>query len=78
MVKIKNFAAVLQAQGEKLTIEERPVPTPEGDEILIRNDAVALNPLDWKQQDWGIMISSYPTILGCGEIDIPDVGVTGL
>ncbi len=78
MAKTKNFAAVLYAKGEKLVVEERPVPTPEGDEILVLNDAVALNPVDWKRQALGILVPSYPIILGSGKIDTRGVGSTGL
>ena len=61
-----NIAALLPAVGTDLVIKERPVPTPGSDEVLIRNHAIGLNPIDWKRQAWGFMISSYPTILGAG------------
>lgn len=38
---------------------------PDPEEIVIRSSAVAINPVDWKQQDLDIMIPSYPSIIGC-------------
>ena len=65
--RIINFAALLPAQGADLVIEERPISTPKEDEVLIRNRALALNPVDWKRQSSGFAIPSYPTILGSGK-----------
>jgi len=62
-----NLAAFLTAQATDLVIQERPIPTPGEGEILIRNRALALNPVDWKRQSWGFAIASYPTILGSGK-----------
>ncbi|TEW63468.1 hypothetical protein E2R65_19490, partial [Mucilaginibacter phyllosphaerae] len=33
-------------------------------EVLIRNHSIAVNPIDWKQQTLGVMVESYPKILG--------------
>jgi NADPH:quinone reductase-like Zn-dependent oxidoreductase len=33
-------------------------------EILVRNHAIAANPIDWKIQEYGIAIKNYPTVLG--------------
>ncbi|KAJ4289206.1 hypothetical protein N0V90_011548 [Kalmusia sp. IMI 367209] len=60
----KNLAAILPAIATDLVVEERPVPTPGADEVLVRNHFIAVNPIDWKRQAWGFMIPSYPTILG--------------
>ncbi|KAK4446057.1 chaperonin 10-like protein [Podospora aff. communis PSN243] len=59
-----NIAAFLPAPNADLVIREREIPVPGPLEILIRNHAVGLNPIDWKRQTWGFMIPSYPTILG--------------
>ncbi|KAH6876439.1 chaperonin 10-like protein [Thelonectria olida] len=59
-----NHAALLLEQGKDLVVEQRPVPEPKEDEILVRNHSIALNPVDWKQQAWGFGIETYPTILG--------------
>ncbi|KAF8847313.1 GroES-like protein [Acephala macrosclerotiorum] len=78
MSKTKNLAAFLPAIASALTIEERPIPTPGPGEILLRNYALAINPIDWKRRDWDFAIASYPTILGSdvsGVVDAvgPDV-----
>ncbi len=64
-----NLAALLPAKGADLVIEERPVPIPKEGEVLIRNHALALNPVDWKRQAWGFAVTSYPTILGTGKMN---------
>ena len=64
MSQTANLAAILPSAGAKLVVEERPIPTPGPDEILVRNHAIALNPIDWKRIDYNIAIPSYPAILG--------------
>ena len=62
-----NLAALLPAQGADLVIEERPILSPKDGEILIRNHALAINPIDWKRQESGYLIPSYPTVIGSGK-----------
>ncbi|GKU07154.1 hypothetical protein FLAG1_10071 [Fusarium langsethiae] len=59
-----NMAAVLLARQGLLTVQERPVPTPGQGELLVRNEAVAANPADWKIQSLGIILDKFPAILG--------------
>lgn len=61
-----NLAAVLHAAGTDVVVEERPIPTPGPDEVLVCNKFAAVNPIDWKRQALGIMIDSYPMINGTG------------
>ncbi|KAK4101426.1 GroES-like protein [Parathielavia hyrcaniae] len=63
-VTTANLAAVLPSAGSDLVIQERAIPSPGPDEVLIRNHAIAVNPIDWKRQVLGLFIASYPTILG--------------
>ncbi|KAH6720885.1 chaperonin 10-like protein [Leptodontidium sp. MPI-SDFR-AT-0119] len=72
MSQSKNLAAFLPAAASPLTIGERPIPTPGPGEILVRNYALAVNPVDWKRRDWGFAIPSYPTILGSDVSGIVD------
>ncbi|KLU93158.1 hypothetical protein MAPG_12096 [Magnaporthiopsis poae ATCC 64411] len=72
-----NIAAVVPAAGADFVIEEQPMPVPGPGEILIRNRAIALNPIDWKRRDRNFWIT-YPAILGldaAGEVAAlgPDV-----
>jgi hypothetical protein len=46
-----NLAAVLETAKARATIRILPIPEPGPDEILVRNHAVATNPVDWKIQD---------------------------
>jgi NADPH:quinone reductase-like Zn-dependent oxidoreductase len=61
----QNQAAWLPAKGETLKIGPAESYSPGPSEILIQNKAIAINPVDWKQQASGIFIASFPTILGC-------------
>jgi NADPH:quinone reductase-like Zn-dependent oxidoreductase len=70
-VTTANLAAVLPAAGSNLVIQERAIPSPGPDEVLIRNRAIAVNPIDWKRQALGLYITSYPTILGMGTTPVP-------
>jgi NADPH:quinone reductase-like Zn-dependent oxidoreductase len=57
----------------------RPIPTVSLDEVLVRNYAIATNPVDWKMQDSGSYIQSYPAVLGsdgCGIIAAVGSSVT--
>jgi NADPH:quinone reductase-like Zn-dependent oxidoreductase len=77
-----NSAAWLTA-AKKVPLEVGPAPyTPPGEnEVVIKNRAVAINPVDWKLQYLAIFPLNYPTILGAdiaGEIAEVGSGVSGL
>ncbi|KAK4695787.1 hypothetical protein P7C71_g2021, partial [Lecanoromycetidae sp. Uapishka_2] len=61
---MSNQAAILKEPKAQLTIEKRPIPKPGPDDCLVKNAAVATNPVDWKMQASGDFIESYPAILG--------------
>ena len=66
-----NLAAVLESKNAPVTITFRAIPSPGPGELLIRNRAIAANPVDWKIQAHGLFIEEYPTVLGsdvCGEV----------
>jgi NADPH:quinone reductase-like Zn-dependent oxidoreductase len=71
-----NKAAWLTGPKEKLfKIDDAPMPTPKADEIVIRNRAVGINPVDWAIQALGIFPISYPFIGGHDAAgDITEVG----
>ncbi|KAF2149684.1 GroES-like protein [Myriangium duriaei CBS 260.36] len=60
-----NKAAYIPSQGHHLEVRDAPYVKPGPDDVIIENHAVAINPVDWKQQDHGIFIDSYPSIFGC-------------
>ena len=59
-----NTAAVLKEAKAQITVEKRPVPSPKSGEILVKTSALAINPVDWKIQDYGIFVTKYPNVLG--------------
>ncbi|RDW63669.1 hypothetical protein BP6252_11214 [Coleophoma cylindrospora] len=59
-----NYAAVLPEKRAQLKTLVRAIPVPGPDEILVRNHAIAANPVEWKMQAWDFFIPSYPTVLG--------------
>lgn len=45
------------------------------DQVVIRNKAIAINPVDWKIQDYGAFVQKWPMILGTDVAgDIVEVG----
>jgi NADPH:quinone reductase-like Zn-dependent oxidoreductase len=66
-----NKAAWIDAKGTNLRVGDAPMPSPGPGEIVIRGRSVAINPLDWHMQDWGVFIKEWPSIFGCdvaGEV----------
>ncbi|KAK4861245.1 hypothetical protein LT330_004161 [Penicillium expansum] len=58
-------AAILPQKGGPLSIEERATPEPGPNEVLIEVKAVALNPVDYYQRDFGLPpVPIYPAVIG--------------
>ena len=51
-------------KGGPFKVVDVPRPQPEPDQVLIRQHAVALNGLDWKQRDIGVLVERWPHVLG--------------
>jgi NADPH:quinone reductase-like Zn-dependent oxidoreductase len=67
----RNQAAWLIKAGEPLLVDDAPLPTAGPGEIVVKNAAVAINPLDCHMQDVGVFIQQWPAIFGCdvaGEV----------
>ncbi|TGO21453.1 hypothetical protein BPAE_0218g00050 [Botrytis paeoniae] len=68
-----NSALWLELSG-KLEVRSAPYTLPLKNEILVKNRAIAVNPVDWIKQDMGSFMFpwvKYPCILGCdvsGEV----------
>ena len=64
LTEAQNLAALLPAIKAPLVLGARPMPklTPRG--VIIRNHAVAINPVDWKMRDSGFRMPALPTVLG--------------
>ena len=51
-------------KGGPFEIVQIPKPTLAPDHVLIRQSVIALNGLDTKQRDFGILVSHWPHVLG--------------
>ena len=60
----QHLGALLPATGSALKVSSRPTPTTGPHELIIEVHAVALNPVDHKQRDFGFMLSEFPAVLG--------------
>lgn len=73
-MKVVNYAAWIPSHGAQLEVADAPFPTDiADDEVVIKNKAVAVNPVDWKIQSAPepIFNIKYPYILGsdvAGEV----------
>jgi len=66
-----NQAAWLVEAGQSLVVGDAPMPEVAPNEILVRNAAIAINPLDNHMQDVGVFVQQWPAIMGCdvsGEV----------
>ena len=69
-----NTAAWIGTRGAQLEVGPAPYPTPGPDQLVVRNHAVAVNPLDWLIQVAGSVVYrwlTYPGVLGsdvAGEV----------
>ncbi|GAA2533644.1 zinc-binding alcohol dehydrogenase family protein [Winogradskya humida] len=69
-----NTAAWINAKHARLEVGPAPYPRPGDDQIVVRNHAVAINPLEWIIQVEGTLTYNwlkYPTVLGsdvAGEV----------
>ncbi|KAL9044622.1 MAG: hypothetical protein Q9214_002253 [Letrouitia sp. 1 TL-2023] len=67
----ENQAAWLQKVNTPLEVGDAPLPTAGAREIVVKNAAVAINPLDCHMQDTGVFVQHWPTVFGCdvaGEV----------
>ncbi|RGP81101.1 hypothetical protein FLONG3_748 [Fusarium longipes] len=77
----ENRAAYLVAEKTPLVLKPAPYPKPEEDEVIIKNHAISLNPVDTAQQKLGTVFPwlKFPAILGCdvaGQVVALGSGIT--
>jgi len=60
-----NRAAWLHKANSPLEVGEAPLPIAGPNELVIRNVAVAINPLDCHMQQSGVFVQQWPAIFGC-------------
>lgn len=46
-----NQAAWIDGKDKLLVVRDADMPQPGADEIVVKNQAIAINPVDWKMQD---------------------------
>lgn len=76
-----NQAAWLDGKGAQLRVGESPMPKADAGNVVIKNKSVAINPVDWKIQDLGLFVQSWPFVLGedvAGEVVEVGEGVSHL
>ncbi|KIW44755.1 uncharacterized protein PV06_03203 [Exophiala oligosperma] len=76
-----NFAAWIPEAKAKLVVREAPYPSTGVGEVVVKNAAVTINPIDCKVQELDLFKFKYPIVPGCevaGEIVEVGSGVTGL
>lgn len=74
-------ALILDKVLGNFNVAATPVPKPGFGEILVKVKTVALNPVDWKVQKYGILVEKFPAILGydiAGDVEEIGEGVTDL
>ncbi|KAJ7626211.1 GroES-like protein [Roridomyces roridus] len=68
-----------QKQGQ-FVVDNWPIPSPGHGEVLIKVQATALNPVDWKMRKVGFLIDKYPAVFGwdfSGDVEVVGEGVEG-
>jgi NADPH:quinone reductase-like Zn-dependent oxidoreductase len=73
-----NQAAWLKQANTPLEVGPAPMPIAGPNEIIVKNAAIAINPIDWHQQDAGVFVQQFPAIIGCdvaGEVHEVGEGV---
>ncbi|KEZ45393.1 hypothetical protein SAPIO_CDS2229 [Scedosporium apiospermum] len=61
---MSHFAAIIPAGKALLEIQEVKTPQPGPDELLVKNEIIALIPIDAKLAKFGVFPIPYPAILG--------------
>ena len=59
-----NKAAWIAEKGARTVVGEAPYLQVEDNGVIIKNAAVAMNGLDFKMQDDGLMVKAWPLIVG--------------
>jgi len=73
-------ALVIDKKEGSFQLTDIAIPKPGYGEILVKVQAAALNPVDWKIRKYGVLIDEYPAVVGsdiAGDVEDVGLGVTG-
>ena len=73
-------ALVIEKKQGNFRLADIAIPKPGYGEILVKVQAAALNPVDWKIQKYGMLVNEYPVVVGsdiAGDVEDVGPGVTG-
>ncbi|KAJ7167638.1 GroES-like protein [Mycena filopes] len=73
-------AIVVETPKGPFVLRSRPVPSPGKSEILLKIMSVGLNPINWKQAAFNMLIDEYPAVIGndvAGVVEALGEGVEG-
>jgi NADPH:quinone reductase-like Zn-dependent oxidoreductase len=79
MAPLTQKALLLVQKFGELAVDTIPVQKPCPGHILVKVQAAALNPVDWKVHRYGIFVQTFPAILGTdisGDVEEVGEGVT--
>ncbi|KAG2361296.1 GroES-like protein [Suillus spraguei] len=57
-------ALFLPEKQGKFEIGSRSIPSPGAGQLLVKIESAALNPVDYKIKDYGLIVTDYPAVLG--------------
>ncbi|KAG6827875.1 hypothetical protein H0H92_010144 [Tricholoma furcatifolium] len=80
IMSLKQKALFLQSRFGEFSLGENDIPKPGVGQLLVRIEAVALNPVDWKIQKWGAFVDHFPAVIGtdlAGVVEETGEDVTG-
>ena len=63
-VPAQNKSLFLESKFGQFAVRSAETPRPGPGEALVKVEATALNPLDWKIQALGLFVEKYPAVLG--------------
>lgn len=74
-------ALFLTGINGNFVLRERGIPKPGQEQLLVKIDSAALNPLDWKARSFGLYVKDFPAVLGidgAGTVEEVGANVSGL
>jgi len=74
-------ALFIESKQGPWKIDQRPIPKPGKGEVLVKIQAAALNPVDWRIKSGGFFVDNFPAVIGLdssGEIEEIGEGVANL